>query len=164
MKPQLPQHYVWFFLRLVMGWTFLWGFLDKLFGLGRTTAPDTSWFSGASPTDGFLANATSGPFADVYHQLVGNSVVEWLFMIGLLCLGVSLILGIGLRLTALFGSLLMLLMWSAVLPPEHNPVVDEHIVYMLVLIGLAFNRAGHVWGLGTWCADTALVKKYPFLE
>ncbi len=33
----------------------------------------------------------------------------------------------------------MMLMWLAVLPPENNPVVDEHIVYALVLVLLAYH-------------------------
>jgi thiosulfate dehydrogenase [quinone] large subunit len=38
---------------------------------------------------------------------------------------------------ALAGAIMMILMWLAVLPPENNPIVDEHIVYALILVALA---------------------------
>jgi thiosulfate dehydrogenase [quinone] large subunit len=40
--------------RIGLGWTFLWAFADKLWGLGFSTLPEKSWLAGASPTTGFL--------------------------------------------------------------------------------------------------------------
>ncbi len=37
--------YVWAVLRLLMGWTFFWAFIDKLFGLGFATAAESSWLN-----------------------------------------------------------------------------------------------------------------------
>ena len=59
--------YVWAVLRLLMGWTFFWAFIDKLFGLGFATAAESSWLNGGSPTAGFLKFATHGPFAEFYQ-------------------------------------------------------------------------------------------------
>lgn len=156
--------YVWVLLRLGLGFIFLWAFFDKVFGLGFSTAPDKSWLLGNSPTYGFLAFATKGPFASFYQSLAGNVVVDWLFMLGLLGIGTALILGITTRLAGYAGVLLMLLMWSAVLPPEHNPLLDDHIIYALVLIGLTMVKSGQWFGLGNWWAKIKLVKKYPILE
>ena len=142
--------YLWAALRISMGWIFLWGFLDKLFGLGLSTAADKSWLAGGSPTAGFLGFATAGPLSGLYQGLAGNPVVDWLFMLGLLGLGLALILGVGMRIAAYGGVLLMLLMWSARLPPATNPVVDSHIIYALLLIALAVVRAGDTLGLGRW--------------
>jgi len=50
------------------------------------------------------------------------------------------------------------------LPPEHNPLLDEHIIYILVLNGLAYVKAGRVWGLGIWWSKQKLVKKNPWME
>ena len=141
----------------------LWAFFDKIFGLGFTTAPDVAWLTGASPTTGFLAHGTQGPFASIFQSLVGNAVVDWLFMLGLGLIGVALILGIGVRIAGWSGALMMLLMWLAILPPEHHPFLDEHIIYAFVFIGLARVDAGHVWGLGAWWSKTGLVKKLKFL-
>lgn len=155
---------IWTLLRLAMGWTFLWPFLDKVFGLGFTTSADKSWLAGNSPTLGFLKFATQGPFSSFYQNLAGNALVDWLFMAGLLLIGASLILGIGIKVAAYSGSLMLFLMWTAALPPEHNPFLDDHIVYIIILIGLAATRSGQYLGLGQWWSKTALVKKYSFLE
>ena len=32
--------------------------------------------------------------------------------------------------------------------PEHNPFVDDHFVYMIVLVGLILANAGRYYGLG----------------
>ena len=42
-------------LRIATGFIFLWAFLDKLFGLGYSTASAKSWIHGGSPTKGYLS-------------------------------------------------------------------------------------------------------------
>ena len=85
--------YVWAALRLGMGWTLLWAFIDKLFGLGFATAADKAWLAGGSPTYGFLAFGIKGPFAEMYAAIAGNAVVDWLFMLDLAFVGATLLLG-----------------------------------------------------------------------
>ena len=114
---------------------FLWAFLDKLFGLGFTTASDKSWLLGTSPTTGFLLNGAKGPFASLFHNLANSVIVDWLFMVGLLFIGTMLILNVGTKLASYAGALMLFLMWLAVLPPEHHPFLDEHIVYIIILMG-----------------------------
>jgi thiosulfate dehydrogenase [quinone] large subunit len=150
-------------IRLALGWVFLWAFLDKLFGLGRSTPAANAWLDGGSPTAGFLGKATTGPFADVYHSMAGNAVVDALFMTALLGIGVALILGIGMRIAAAAGALLTVLMWTAVLPPATNPFMDDHLVYAAVLILLALLGAGNTWGLGRQWAATSLVRRNTWL-
>jgi thiosulfate dehydrogenase [quinone] large subunit len=94
--------------------------------------------------------------------MAGSPVVDWLFMLGLLGLGVALILGIGMRIASVGGALLMLLMWSSRLPPTTNPFLDQHIIYVLVLIGLAALKAGDTLGLGKWWSK--LVNNSPVLQ
>lgn len=150
--------------RIALGWVFLWAFLDKLFGLGFATKAGRGWIDGGSPTDGFLKFAASGPFAGVYQAMAGSAAVEWLFMMGLLGIGVALILGIGMRIAAASGVAMMALMYLALLYPENNPVVDDHVIYAVLLLALAWSRAGRVFGLGAWWAERSLVKRYPILE
>src|SRR3989344_489551 len=83
---------IWFKLRLVMGLIFLWAFVDKLFGLGFATKSENSWLNGGSPTSGYLLNATHGPFAEFFKSLAGVAVVDWLFMVGLLFVGLTLLI------------------------------------------------------------------------
>jgi thiosulfate dehydrogenase [quinone] large subunit len=144
-------------LRIVVGWTFLWAFLDKLFGFGYATPSAKSWINGGSATKGFLSGAT-GPFASMYHHMAGAGWANWLFMLALLGIGVALILGIGMRIAAAAGALLYLLMWFVVLPPATNPVVDDHTIGLLVVIGLALVHAGDTWGLGRWWKNQPVVR------
>lgn len=119
--------------RLFMGFIFLWAFVDKLFGLGFATTAEKAWIHGGSPTYGFLAMATKGPFASFFQSLAGLPLVDWLFMLGLLFVGVTLILNRYVKWGAIAGMVMMALMYLAVLPPENNPIIDDHIIYILVL-------------------------------
>ncbi|WBB70001.1 DoxX family membrane protein [Micromonospora sp. WMMD812] len=161
---QKAARYVLAGLRLALGWTFLWAFLDKMFGLGHETAATKAWINGASPTEGFLGKAVAGPFADVYRSFAGAAWADWLFMIGLAAIGTALILGIGTRIAAAAGTLLLLMMWTAVLPPENNPFVDDHLIYAGVLAVLALTTAGNTLGLGRYWARLGLVRRLPFLR
>lgn len=126
-------------LRFLMGFIFLWAFLDKTFGLGFATTADKAWIAGGSPTTGFLANAVQGPFAPFFNSLAGVALVDWLFMLGLLFVGVTLILNRYVKWGALAGILMLILMYLALLFPENNPFVDDHIVYAVLLGYIALN-------------------------
>ena len=151
-------------LRIAMGLIFLWAFIDKLWGLGFATPAEKSWIAGGSPTYGFLAMASKGPFANFYHTIAGAPSTDWLFMLGLLGLGLAFTLGIGMRIATVSGSLFVLLLYSAVLPPANNPILDEHIIYLLVILLLGAVDAGQYWGLGKQWSETNLVKKIPLLR
>lgn len=86
-------------------------------------------------------------------------------MLALLLIGLALLLGIGMKIATISGSVLLFLQWSAVLPKPGNIFqIDEHVVYILVLLTLLFLKAGKVAGLGKWWSNTKLVKRLPVLE
>lgn len=149
--------------RISMGFIFLWAFLDKTFGLGYATEFAKAWIEGGSPTAGFLTGASqaSGPFADFFGNLAGQAWVDYLFMIGLLGIGVALILGIGLRIAAAVGTVLMVLMWMATMPLVTNPVIDDHIVYAIFLWVMALGRRN--LSLADWWLSIPLVRKNTWL-
>jgi thiosulfate dehydrogenase [quinone] large subunit len=151
-------------LRIAFGLTFLWAFVDKVFGLGYATPSGKGWIDGGDPTAGFLGKGASGPLESFYHSLVGDFWVSPLFMIALAGIGVALTLGIGMRLAAVSGAVLYLMMWSAVLPPENNPVLDDHILGAISVVALALLGAGRVWGLGQWWSRLDMVSRYPWLR
>jgi thiosulfate dehydrogenase [quinone] large subunit len=161
-------------LRIAFGLTFLWAFVDKLLALGYHTGygqdgtldrfGDAAWINGGSPTEGFLKFGADGPFKGFYNNIAGAAWADWLFMLGLLGIGLALTLGIGMRLAASAGVLLYVLMWSVVLPPENNPVLDEHILGAISLVVLAAFSAGDTWGLGKLWTKTHLVKNHPVLR
>ena len=162
-------------LRIAFGFTFLWAFVDKLFALGFHTGYDptgahldrfgpAAWIHGGSPTEGFLKFGADGPFTDFYHSIGGTAWADTLFMLGLLGVGLALTLGIGMRAGAVAGATMYLLMWSVVLPPVNNPVIDEHILGGLTLVALALLNAGDTWGLGRPWTRTSLVRRVPALR
>jgi thiosulfate dehydrogenase (quinone) large subunit len=162
-------------IRLSLGWTFLWAFIDKAFALGHDTGVDpktgavdyfgsAAWIRGGSPTQGFLGFATKGPLAGFYQNLAGNPVIDWLFMLGLLGIGVALMLGVGMRLAAVSGTVLLVMMWSAVLPPANNLFMDDHLVYALTLGLLALIGAGKTFGLGKQWERIPFVQKHGWLK
>ena len=157
------EQFAWIGVRIALGWTMLWAFLDKTVGIYPTTAA-RAWLSGGSPTTGYLGYATSGPLADLYQGLAGNAVVDVLFMTALLAVGVALILGIGMKIAGYSGAVLMVLLWSTNLPPANNPIIDDHIVYMILFLALTVVKAGQWLGLGKWWVNTPIVKKIPLLE
>lgn len=160
-----PAHYYFLaLLRIALGFILFWAFLDKTFGLGFSTPSDKSWLAGASPTSGFLSGV-SGPFASIYNNLAGNPLVEWLYMLGLLFIGLALILGIALRIAGYSGALFMAILWTAVLWPKNNPFLDQHIVYLLAFLVFAnATKYGDVLGIGKWWKSLSFVKKYPVLQ
>lgn len=118
-------------LRLALGWFFLYS--------GATKVLDPSWSAA-----GYLKGAET--FAFLYQffaspQLLPiiNIVNSW----GQLLLGISLILGYYVRYSGVAGAILMLLYYIPILKfpfaGEHALLVDEHIIYALLL--LYFSRA-----------------------
>jgi thiosulfate dehydrogenase [quinone] large subunit len=124
--------------RVVLGWLMVYAGATKLLTPGWSAA-------------GFLHGAQT--FAGLYAWfatpgLIG--IVNFLNAWGLTLLGVSLILGLFVRWTVWPGVLLMLLYYFAsnALPAVPNGfLVDEHIVYALLLIIFFAADAGKYFGL-----------------
>lgn len=150
-------------IRLALGWVFLWAFLDKLFGLGHDTPSAKSWLNGGNPTKGFLGGST-GPFSSFYHSIAGSPITNILFMGALLAIGVALILGVAMRLAGVGGAILTVMMWTAVLPPDNNPFMDDHLIYAGVLLLLALVAAGDTIGLGRAWAALPIVQRASWLR
>ena len=149
-------------LRICLGLIYLWAFIDKLFGLGLSTPRENAWISGVSPTHGFLYFASRGPFASICKTIAGNGFVDWMFMLGLLLIGIALIFGIARRVAGFSGAVMMAGMWLAVLPPKNHPFLCEQFVYMIIFLILA--GTAPVFSLSQKWSETWLVKKFPILE
>ena len=133
------EQLIWILLRLSMGWLFLWAFFDKLFGLGFSTKPNLSWVNGVSPTYYFLDKVSVGLFSPIFHQIAGLAIIDWLFMLGLLGIGASLLIGIYIKVASILGAVMVFFMWLALFPPAQNPFLDEHLVYILIFAGIYLN-------------------------
>lgn len=154
---------VWATTRVALGFIFLWAFLDKLFGLGVGTPSGRAWLNGGSPTAGYLAGV-KGPFAGLFNAMSGQVWADWLFMAGLLGIGGALMLGVAMRLAAATGALLLLFMYAASLPLKTNPVLDYHLIYAAVLVGLAVVQAGDTAGFGRAWHRIPLVRRHAWLQ
>lgn len=175
-------------LRLVLGFTFLWAFLDKAFGLGFATgrledgtidffAKGAAWFNGGSPTEGVFAFALKGPFKGFYEAVggvemtaqgpvaTGNGWIDVVYMASMLLIGLGLITGVMTRLAAAGGIVWMAIFYTATsIWPENNPFVDDHIVEILVLVALILANAGRYYGLGKIWQRIPYVKAHPVLH
>lgn len=119
----------WLLLRLALGGLFFFSGVAKIL--------DPTW----SARNYLLAAKT---FPGFYHWLAGPTLLPWINLVnewGLTLLGVSLILGIGRRLAAPLGALLMLLYYFPGLDfpyvTNHAFLIDEHLIYALILLLLA---------------------------
>ena len=129
-----------FWLRMLMAWTFLYAASHQVLVPGWSVA-------------GFL-NSTK-TFHDLFAVFTAPStapVITFLVGYGHLLIGLSLLVGLMVRISAAFGILLMLLYWMAhmdfpYIENANNFIVDYHIVYASVLGFLIYKGAGHVWGL-----------------
>lgn len=170
----------WLLVRLTLGFTMLWAFLDKAFGLGFSTCRDKTtgvymgamcekaWFAGGSPTKGFLSNA-SGPLGSVFKGLAANpvmlNIVSLLFMLGMLGVGIALIAGAGLKIAGYSGAAIMVLMYFASFAPTNNPIMDDHLINAAVFILLTIKvEAGDYYGLGKWWKSQSFVQNNKWLE
>ena len=137
------------FMRLCMGWTFLYAASHQVFVAGWSV----SGFLNGTKTFHWLF----GPLAGPSTAPILTVLVEY----GHLLIGLSLIFGLMVRLSSTFGILLMLLYWMAhmnfpYISNNLNFLIDEHIVYALVLWLMIVKRAGHAFGLDGWAEKQPL--------
>ena len=168
--------WAWTVLRLLLGWSFMWAFLDKMFGLGFATCRaaesssidfgcDASMIKGGSPTFGFLNFGTAGSHTGGLFDWMAPSAPDAInladvgFMAALLLGGLALILGIGVRTAAVGGAILMTFMFLAAdVWPENNPVNSSHVIEGFAFLGIATVGAGP-FSLQEWASQ-----KFPVLR
>jgi thiosulfate dehydrogenase (quinone) large subunit len=132
-------HISFFLLRISLGWLFFYAGITKIL--------DPSWSAA-----GYLNGAKT--FSGLYQWLaspelisITNFLNEW----GLTLIGISLLFGVGVRVSGILGAVMMIAYYFPILEfPHvggHSYLVDEHIVYATSLLLVAFGSAGRYWGL-----------------
>lgn len=126
-------------LRVSLGWLFLYAGVTKILNPEWTAA-------------GFLKGAQT--FPDLYAWFAAAENIAWVNLLnewGLTLIGISLIFGLWVRWSALFGIVIMALYYLPGLNfpyvGEHSLLVDEHIIYIFAFLTLIFTKAGYFWGL-----------------
>jgi thiosulfate dehydrogenase [quinone] large subunit len=141
MTEQIGEKSFVFLFRLLMAWTFLYAASHQ-----GIFAPDWS-------VAGFLSRTKT--FHDIFAVFTTPNlapIVTFLVSWGHLLIGLSLLVGLMVRVSAAFGIMLMLLYWLAhmdfpYIENTNNFIVDYHIVYASILGYLIYKHAGYVWGL-----------------
>lgn len=145
-----------FLLRITMGWLFFYA--------GITKVLNPTWSAA-----GYLQGAKT--FAGFYHWLLSpnllptvNFLNEW----GLTLIGAALLVGIFARVSAVSGTVLMLLYYFPVLEfpyiGTNSYLIDEHIIYAAAFLVLASVQAGRIWGIEPWCLKLPICARYPRLR
>jgi thiosulfate dehydrogenase [quinone] large subunit len=125
-------------LRISLGW--------YMFYAGITKVLDHTWSA-----EGYLKGAKLLPSFYLYLTSASlmpltNFVNEW----GLTLLGLSLITGVLVKYSAPLGALLMALYYlplGVIHPDAHSFIVDDHVIFGLLLIYFAFGGGGKLWSL-----------------
>lgn len=139
------------FFRLAMAWTFLYAASHQVF--------NPTW-----SIVGFLSRTKT--FHDLFVVFTMPTiapVVTVLVEYGHLLIGLSLLFGFMVRVSAGFGVALMMVYWMAhmdfpYVENTNNFILDFHVVYAGILLLLIVKKAGHVWGLD------GIVGKIPFFD
>jgi len=151
------EKYLVVFFRRTMAWTFLYAASHQVF------VPSFS-------VVGFLSHTKT--FHDVFVVFTTPTmapITTFLVEYGHLLIGLSLLVGLMVRVSASFGVLLMAIYWFAhmdwpFIENTNNFIVDYHVVYAGVLVYLIVKKAGHVWGLDGWAENLHLIRQYPRLK
>jgi thiosulfate dehydrogenase [quinone] large subunit len=149
--------------RILVGWLMLWAFLDKMFGLGFETPAGSGMIDGGSPSS-FVLYVTDGLLKDFYVSLAGNTVIDVLFMLGLLVLGFTLILGIASKLSTIAISAFMLIMWSLSIPPSDNPIIDYHLILLVGMLAVYFLGGFRVYSVNNLWVKLPIVRDLSILQ
>lgn len=170
--------WAWTVLRILLGWAFLWAFLDKMFGLGFSTcraedsssidfACDAAMMNGGSPTYGFLTFGTEASHTGFLFDWMAPSAPDAInaadvfFMAALLLGGLALMLGVAVRTAAIGSALLMAFMFLAAdVWPENNPINSSHLIEMVAYLGIATVGAGR-FSLERWFRRIPVVGRIP---
>jgi len=145
------------YFRFLMAWTFLYAASHQVFVPSFTIV-------------GFLAHTKT--FHDQFAFFTTPTmapITTFLVEYGHLLIGLSLLTGLMVRVSAAFGVLLMMIYWMAhmdwpFVENTNNLIVDYHAVYAGVLVYLIVKRAGHVFGLDAVVEKLDFVKQHPALK
>ena len=142
-------------LRLVMGWVF--------FSAGIQQVADPQWSARSFLLYGV---ADANPFVGLWTAIANDWawLVTPLNQVGLTLIGLGLLFGVLVRLSSFFGGIMFTFYWLAAFPLENGWLIDDHVVYVLILFGLGAFGAGRILGVDIWLEKLSIVEQYPGLK
>ena len=143
--------------RLLMAWTFLYAASHQVWNDKFSVAK----FLGSTKT-----------FHDIYAPLTAPALdpfLTYLVSYAHLAIGLSLLVGLLVRVSSIAGLFLLLMYWTAhmewpYIENHNNFIVDYHIVYATVCLFLFCANAGHVLGLDKLAASMPFVRENNLLK
>jgi thiosulfate dehydrogenase [quinone] large subunit len=148
-------------LRILLGWVLLQAGIEKVL--------DPEWTAA-----GFLQFAIpeGNPFVSLWGGFAGNALIDNLVQWGQILTGIGLIAGGLLRWNAFWAAVMMIFFWMTSwqgglgqgIPLEHGWVVDDHLIYAVLLWGLGAVGAGRILGADAVIEKWDVVKKNPWLK
>src|SRR5262245_40773676 len=156
MSNAMPRALILYF-RFVMAWTFLYAASHQVFVPGWTVV-------------GFLNHTkTFHDFFAIFTTPTMAPITTFLVEYGHLLIGLSLLIGLMVRVSAAFGVVLMIIFWFAhmdwpFIANPNNFNVDDHLSDAGLLVTLIVTRAGHVFCLDAWAENLRFVKEHPVLK
>lgn len=144
-------------LRLLMAWTFLYAASHQVLNPNFSVV-------------GFLSHTKT--FNGLFQIFTGPTiapVMNFLVAYGHLAIGLSLLFGLLVRVSSLFGAAILMLYWMAhmdfpYISDHNNFIVDFHIVYAVVLVYLSVKAAGQYYGLDGVFSNTPVAQHHPGLR
>jgi len=111
---------------------------------------------------GYLLNAipAGNPVPGLWELFASIPGINLIIPIGLLLVGLSLILGAGVRIAAIAGSFMMIMFWLSAYPFPKAVVfiVQENVIYTALLLAAGYFNAGHYKGIDRKLADHPVVQ------
>ena len=142
--------------RIVIGVIFLWAGLEKVIGgagewsakgfLAFGTSGTLGWPFVAEVVEGTVFNPTHEFWVGLSANAGAMSVINLLVPFGQVAIGTSLILGIATRFASAMGALMMLFFFFAAWDFAYG-IVNQHLTYAVVTLGLGVIGAGNYYGL-----------------
>jgi len=155
-------------MRVVMGWVLFQGGVTKLITY-LDANPENNWTAA-----GFLLNAIpeGNPLMGMWGMFANMPLIDVLNMWGLTLTGLALIVGAFVRWSAFWGAVMMLFYWLASLqggllaglPLAHGWVVDDHLIYAVLLFGLGAFGAGRILGVDAYLENMEFVQNNRWLR
>jgi thiosulfate dehydrogenase [quinone] large subunit len=155
-------------MRVVMGWVLFQGGVTKLITY-LDANPENNWTAA-----GFLLNAIpeGNPLMGMWGMFANMPLIDVLNMWGLTLTGLALIVGAFVRWSAFWGAVMMLFYWLASLqggllaglPLAHGWVVDDHLIYAVLLFGLGAFGAGRILGVDAYLENMEFVRNNRWLR
>jgi thiosulfate dehydrogenase [quinone] large subunit len=144
-------------LRLLLAWTFLYAASHQVFDPSFSIV-------------GFLSHTkTFNAFFSLFTAPAVAPVFSFLVAYGHLAIGLSLLTGFLVRLSAPVGAAILMMYWLAhmdfpYISDANNFLVDYHVVYSVVLIYLALKGAGRYYGLDGIVGEWPAVQHNPLMR